>query len=157
MNTSLKTLPVILAVMITSCTHVSKPGAWHFSGFSEVRAFRLNWDDKHSLDPILNQDGSLNVTRMPDTGMSLTDEQVEKLEAAVTGTHPEHPVADCLYPHHAFVFYDGSGKIVGHINLCFLCSNYSGEPSGFSINWNLDELAEIFTEIGMPLHNPNWD
>lgn len=99
----------------------------------------------------------MNATRMPDAGIILTDEQVAKLEAAVTGNHPEHPIADCFYPHHAFVFYDESGGIVGHINICFLCSNYSGEPSGFPNHWNLDELAKLITEIGMPLRNPNWD
>lgn len=151
-------LLLLLALpLIASCTNGSKPGAWHFSGFSEVRAFRLNWEDKHSFDRIINQDGSLNDTRLPEAGIILTDQQVSRLEAAVTGTRPEHPVADCFYPHHAFVFYNESGEIIGHLNICFLCSNYSGEPSGFAASLDFDKLAKIVTDIGMPLRNPNWD
>lgn len=162
MKTLLRQLTVITVAMIAlgangSNSSTSKPGAWHFSGFSEVRAFRLNWDDKYAFDRIINQDGSLNVTRMPKKGVLLTNKQVGQLEAAVTGVHPDHPVALCFYPHHAFVFYNDSREIVGHINVCFLCSNYSGEPKGFADNWNLDELRKLISDLGLPLSNPDWD
>ena len=92
--------------MIASCTKPTEneqvAGTWHLSGFTEVRAYRLNWEDEDSLHPILTEDGSLNSTRIPKDGIRLTDPQVARLEAAVTGRHAEHPVASCFYPHHAF-------------------------------------------------------
>jgi len=139
-----------------SCSKSSKGGKWHFSGFNEIRAYRLNWEDEHSMNPIVNQDGSLNPTRIPKEGVPLTEAQVKRLEAAVTGSHPEHPVAACFYPHHAFLFFDGSRKIVGHINICFLCSNYRGQPEGYARNWNLSQLEELLKDIGIPLRNPKW-
>ena len=135
----------------------SVEGSWHFSNFSKVRAFRLNWNDESSFDRIIDQDGKLNSTRLPLEGVVLSEDQVSQLEAAVTGSHPMHPVAACFYPHHAFIFYDDAGKIVGDINICFLCSNYSGMPEGFAQQWNLEALADLVQDIGMPLRNPEWD
>jgi hypothetical protein len=151
-------LTSLLALMITSCANDSKPDHWRFSGPLEVRAFRMNWEDKVSFDPILNLDGSLNPTRIPEAGIILTGKQVAKLKAAVTATHPERPVVDCFWPHHAFVFYNGSEEIVGQINICFLCSNHShsGEPSGLAGSWDFDELAKLVTDIGLPIRNSNW-
>ncbi|MBP83023.1 MAG: hypothetical protein CMO61_04150 [Verrucomicrobiales bacterium] len=151
-------LTSLLALMITSCANDSQPDRWRFSDPLEVRAFRMNWEDKVSFDRILNPDGSLNATRIPEAGIILTGKQVAKLKAAVTGTHPKRPVVDCFWPHHAFVFYNGSEEIVGQINICFLCSNHShsGEPSGLAGSWDFDELAELVTNIGLPIQNSNW-
>jgi len=108
------------------------------------------------MDLILNHAGTLNPTRIPEGGVRLTDAQVKRLEAAVTRNNREHPRATCHYPHHAFIFYDSSRRIVGHISICFLCSTYSGWPEGYAANWNLKELEELIKDIGMPLRNPQW-
>lgn len=155
-------LVALFSTMTISCTSDSgtstgTQGTWHFANFSEARAFRLNWDDETSFDQILDQEGKLNATRVPEKGIRLTSEQIRRLEAAVTGSHPEHPVADCFYPHHAFVFFNDAGKVVGNINICFLCSNYRGEPKGYAENWDLGELKNLISDLGMPIRNPEWD
>ncbi len=166
------TLASLIAVILTGCDDKSPRaqkglpvtdaqtnhtgGKWHFSGFDDVRAYRMNWEDLQSEHGIVNEDGSLNPTRIPEDGVRLTEAQVKRLEAAVTGSHPDHPVAACFYPHHAFVFFDGSQKRVGQIDICFLCSNYHGSPGGYATNWNLGQLEELIKDIGMPLRNPKW-
>ncbi|MDG1139453.1 MAG: hypothetical protein P8N49_08045 [Opitutales bacterium] len=62
----------------------------------------MNWENEQSFACILDRDGNLNSTRIPHDGFLLTDEQITTLEAAVTEVHP---VADCFYPPHAFIFY----------------------------------------------------
>jgi len=158
MKTFLRATLGVIVLMASSCSRDSgsKPGKWHFT-FKEVRAFRLNWEDEQSVARILDRDGNLNPTRIPQDGFVLTNEQITTLEAAVTGDHPDHPIADCLYPHHAFIFYGESGEIVGHIDICFLCSNYSGEPQGYAGNWNLVALRKLFSDMGIPLSNTDWD
>lgn len=141
--------------MPDSSKHVG--GKWHFGGFKEVRAYRINWDDEYSFDKIIGPDGKLNGTRLPAGGVALDQAQIGKLEAAVTGTHPDHPVAACFYPHHAFLFYDESGAVIGHINICFLCSNYDGAPKGFASSWDLEALESLIREIGLPIRNEEWD
>ncbi len=131
-------------------------GTWHFANLSDVRAYRFNWDDQCSFDGIVDDGGELNSTRWPLEGIVLNASQVSRLKAAVTGSHPCHPTAACFYPHHAFVFYDDQGRMVGYLNLCFLCSNYSGVPDEFADLWDLEALAAILGELGMPLRNPQW-
>lgn len=164
----LLSIATALAVSIlTGCSSPSAPtpatveaaragGDWGFLKFAEVRAFRMNWDDEMSMDYFVGEKGRLNATRMPKDGVRLNGEQVERLRAAVTGKHPTHPVAMCLYPHHAFAFYDAKGKMVGHINVCFLCANYMGDPEGFARTWDLAAIAQVVKDLGMPLSNPAW-
>jgi hypothetical protein len=157
------TLGVFLVLLATPSCRPSegdvqhKGGAWHFTGFTEVRAYRLNWDDEYSFDKILTNDGALNTTRQPTDGVVLNESQEKRLEAAVTGSHPDHPVAACFYPHHAFLFFGAEGKIVGHIDVCFLCSNYAGYPKGFASSWDLDAIRSLVEDLGMPTHNKDWD
>ena len=160
----MRSKPVLICTAILAITFLSyenrpqsghEPGQWHFS-FSEVRAYRLNWDHEEASVGITSQDGSLNPTRIPEAGIRLTAMQVKRLEAAVTGKHPSHRVAMCFYPHHAFVFFDTNGKIVGHIDVCFLCQNYSAEPHGYAHYWDLNELRKLFRELEIPLTNSNW-
>ncbi len=128
---------------------------WHFT-FSEVRAYRVNWKDKHSFDPILDNSGKLNPTRIPLNGVKLTEDQALILQKVVYGNHPAHPLAACLYPHHAFLFFDADGSIVGQINICFICYSYHGLPQGFASQWDLAALSELFRQLNMPIKNPRW-
>ena len=157
MKTFLRAILGVIVLMASSCSRDSgsEPVKWHFT-FNEVRAFRLNWENEQSVARILDGEGNLNPTRIPQDGFVLTNEQITTLGAAVTGEHSDHPIADCFYPHHAFIFYGESGEIVGHIDICFLCSNYSGEPQGYAGNWNLVALRKLFLDMGIPLSNTDW-
>jgi len=130
---------------------------WGFVEFFEVRAYRTNWGQKYSRRGILRTNKRLNRDRLPWTGIPLNDEQTDRLRKAVTGSHPEHSAAFCYYPHHAFVFYDRRGEIVGHIDICFSCSVYMGEPQGFAETWDLKSISSLFGDLGIPIENPLWD
>ncbi|MGJ8726755.1 MAG: hypothetical protein ACSHYB_19580 [Roseibacillus sp.] len=154
---------VVIFLMLAGCfyqrsrkTTLPDKGEWHFDGFVEVRAFQTNWDDEHGYGLILEEGGVLNETRIPKAGILLTSEQVEKLKRAVTVEQPPHPIAMCFNPHHAFLFYGETGDIVGQIDICFMCSNYSGLPDGYAEYWSLDRLKALFKELGMPIRNPDW-
>ncbi|MGB7324568.1 MAG: hypothetical protein WBD31_06835 [Rubripirellula sp.] len=130
-------------------------GTWHFD-FQTVRLFRINWDDQYTMRHMLT-DGELNDTRVPLDGITLTDAQVRQLEAAVTGTHTDVGIGLCIYPHHAFVFYDAEDQIVGTIDLCFLCNSFHAKPNGYARNWDVLFIAELIHDTGMPLRNPSWE
>ena len=99
----------------------------------------------------------MNPTRLPEDGVELSGKQIEQLKVAITGHHPEHGVALCMYPHHGFLFFDQFGKIIGHIDICFLCSNYSASPQGaFASTWDLEALEGLIRDIGFPIKNWKW-
>jgi hypothetical protein len=129
---------------------------WHFK-FSEVRAFQLNWEDEHATDSII-QDSELNDARFPVGGILLSDNQVELLRHAILRDDSLGGVIGlCRYPHHAFVFYSDGGEVVGHYDLCFLCSNADGSPGTFSTYPDYDALRDLVADLGMPIANPDWD
>jgi len=132
-----------------------KAAAWHFP-FATVRAYQLNWADQFSFDSILGKDG-LNETRMPMEGVLLSNEQIEALRVAILNREEGGVIAMCRYPHHAFVFFDDDGQVTGHYDVCFLCSNAGGSPEGFSGFPYYNDLNELFTSLGMPITNPEWD
>ena len=156
-----KVLFLLVLLMTPGCQNQNMSqhtgGTWHFDGIAEIRAYRLNWDDPHAFGSIITPKGNLNSTRLPEVGIPLNKEQEGKLQAAVTGTHLSHPVAACFYPHHAFVFFDDSGKIIGHVDICFICSNYRGSPTGFADRWDLESLEQLVLDLGMPKANEEWD
>lgn len=144
-------------ILLGSCSAETDPKDWGFIQFAEVRAYYMNWDDELSMDYITNPDRTLNETRLPLEGVLLNMAQVETLRKAVTGNHPVVESADCIYPHHAFVFFSDTGEVVGAIDLCFLCFNYSGHPKGYADNWDLGAIYDLLTEIGLPISNPEWE
>lgn len=130
-------------------------GTWHFN-FDTVRLFRINWDDQYTWRNMIEQ-GKLNETRTPTDGIKLTDVQVDQLKAAITGKHTDMGVGACIYPHHAFVFYDEENQIAGSIDICFLCSSFRAQPKGYARNWDMLTIAELIHDAGVPLRNPAWE
>jgi hypothetical protein len=82
----------------------------------------------------------------------LSDDEVERLKKLVTGKHRPRLPAWCYEPHHGFIFYDGEGNVVGHIEICFSCRNYrSDPPRGLSADFDLDGLKDLILAKGLPV------
>jgi hypothetical protein len=131
-----------------------EPAPWHF-GFATVRAYQLNWEDQHAFDSII-QGGGLNETRFPRDGILLTASQTESLRRAILNRKEDGVIGMCRYPHHAFVFFGSDDQVVGHYDLCFLCSSAGGAPGLFSSYPDYDALQSLVTDLGMPIANPSW-
>ena len=84
----------------------------------------------------------------------LTAEQIDVLVSAITGKHQPVGGALCYIPHHGFVFYDKDSKILGHVEICFMCGNYYSMPrKGLSRDWDLSKLGTLVRELGLPMFN----
>ena len=154
---------LLLIVVLSSCASPEKkpkgaPGDWGFLKFAEVRAFRMNWNDPYRTPSIVVHGNRLNSTRIPKTGIPLDAKQVALLRSAITGPRPlPDAYAACFDPHHAFVFYDHLGKVVGHIDICFQCAGYEATPKGFSDELNWKALTTLMKDLGIPIENPKWN
>ena len=159
---------------------------WHFQ-FEHILAFRINWKDEDSDAGILKipsatpshgrgffsrmfanaetgnnkseirNDSRLNPTREPELGILLTNNEADVLCDAVCGNHPDHEIALCYMPHHAFLFVDERNSIVGHLDICFQCLNYRGTPAGYANNFDIEAIAQLLQGLGVPLSNPEWE
>src|SRR5690349_17352581 len=92
-------LALLALVFGVSC---SSKEPWPPQSYTEVRAFLYNLDSADALPCVDN--GKLSPTVTDPNGVRLTDAQVARLISAVTGSHPDHDIAGCYVPHHAYVF-----------------------------------------------------
>jgi len=130
-------------------------GDWGVVKFAEVRAFRFKGEPVSSMS-IIMPGGALNPSRMPLEGVPLNAAQVEQLREAVLTPRPApKAVAACYVPHHGFLLIGSEGKPVGRLDVCFKCDNHRSWPGGFSLDWDLDSLGTLFTELGIPLDPPS--
>jgi hypothetical protein len=83
----------------------------------------------------------------------LTPEQVAQLTSLVTGKHKPKSGGFCGYdPHHGFIFYGKDSKILGHLEICFRCSdNRSDPPKGLSHSWDFHGLEQLVVKLGLPV------
>lgn len=144
---------------LSSCRSPQVPQAdltWPVEGVTEVRAYRINWAEEFGQVGILTGEGELRATRIPQEGIVLNTQQTAKLHHVITGEHAEYASAACFNPHHAFVFFDADGKILGCLDVCFKCSAYVGSHDGFAEYLDLDGLRELLGELEIPISNPEW-
>ena len=148
-----------LALLPSCSSSVASDAAkleWPMKGVSEIRAYRTNWADEFGQELILTEKGELNANRIPQKGIALNEKQMAKLNQVITGKHPDQPSAGCFNPHHAFVFFDSDGNMVGRIDICFKCGNYDSSHRGFSSSLDFDGLAKLLGELEIPIANPEW-
>jgi len=94
---------------------------WPGVEFTEARAFA--WPAESEPKRLVQQDKSLLPGMANKDGAPLSSEQLKRLSAAVTGTHPEYGLMRCYTPRHAIVFYDKDKKVVAFLELCLDCQS----------------------------------
>ena len=151
----------LACVLLSSCQSPKEqePQAalsWPIEGVAEIRAYRVDWADKHNQEGILTTEGELRNERLPQEGVALNAKQSAKLHQVIMGEHPAHPPVDCYNPHHAFVFFDAEEKILGSVDICFMCSDYVSSHDGFARHLDYAGLRKLFTELEIPISNPEW-
>jgi hypothetical protein len=91
----------------------------------------------------------------------LSNKDISLLSKAVTGKHPSRGGGFCGFrPHHGFIFYGKDDKILGHIEICFLCSDYYTMPQeGLSQEWDINGLRTLVTSLGLPIlkNDKEWE
>lgn len=155
-------LPVI-ALMISSCAYVNvhapaSPSAgtvvnWPGVKFSEVRAYCYDYTAEESPSFLVN--GRMHKGVMDPKGVRLNPAQVQRLMRAITVSHERAARSLCYRPHHAFVFYDASGKVVAVFEMCFGCNQFKETPDGLPEYIDREALYQLTGELGLPLGPDN--
>ncbi len=89
----------------------------------------------------------------PEGGYLLTADLVARLRRAVRAEPPQAAYAACFIPHHFFRFYDGSGRQIGQLSVCFCCGGIRADPQlilpkGWGQGADLVAIAAIVRATG---------
>lgn len=150
----LKSLCATSAAALTSCS-TTQPASggvksWPPVAFKTVRAFVYDCEAEHNNMSFFKADGSMHQGVINAPGALLSAAQVQRLIAAVTTEAPRGKYKPCYVPHHAFVFYDGSGKVVAHLEVCFTCGRTIASPGGIAEHYDYSLLWNLLHELGVP-------
>ncbi len=152
-------LPMVCASVLSSCVYFGvnappapAPGtkvAWPGVKFSEVRAYCYDYTAEKSRSFFV--DGRMHRGVMDPKGVKLTAAQTDRLLAALTTSRAKQERTPCYKPHHAFVFYDGSGKAAAVFEMCFGCNKFEETPEGLPEYVDYAGLWNLCRELGLPL------
>ncbi len=118
--------------------------AWPEAPYVEVRGYAFNTNGGPAS---IIKDDKLNSSAVNPKGILLTKDQIKRLIAALTEKHPEHPIAACFNPRHAFVFYDEKQHAVAVVDICFECLGARASPSGTLFPYDFPALADLCAEL----------
>lgn len=74
---------------------------------------------------------TLTPDAVPSTGVTLNATQMAQVKRAFARATGDQAIGACFFPRHGFVFEDAAGKVVGTLDVCFECSNYSIDAPGY--------------------------
>jgi len=89
----------------------------------------------------------------------LTGEALEQTIDILTQKHPKQSVFTtwCFHPHHMIVFCDENGIIIGHVKICFECSNYKVYPPSAIQSNSIVYFRAIIDSLDIYVGESYWD
>ncbi len=153
-----------LALVLPSCVYhgvnappTPTPGTqvqgWPGKPFTEVRGYCYDYTAETDRSFFVN--GRMHKGVMDPKGVKLSPAQVTALMKAITTSHDKQMRTPCFKPHHAFVFYDAGGKVVGLFEMCFGCNKFHETPNGLPEYVDTPALQALVRELGLPLGDGN--
>jgi len=126
---------------------------WPGKGFKEVRAYCYDYTVENSPSFFIN--GRMHKGVMDPKGVKLTPAQTQRLLTALAVSQDKQDRTPCYKPHHAYVFYDASGKVAAVFEMCFGCNKFVATPGGLPEYIDYDALWKLTDELGLPLGKGN--
>lgn len=124
---------------------------WPPANYTHVVAYVYDYTQDSRGGAPAFPDGSLNKGIIRSATVRLTGEQTKALVNAISQPTEFHESEDCIYPHHAFVFYDASWKPVEWFLVCFECGTYAASSKKCPEFIDLKSVRKLTDELGLPI------
>ena len=155
---------LLLPLLLPSCVYFGvnapprpAPGTqvqgWPGKAFTEVRGYCYDYTVEKERSFFVN--GRMHAGVKDPKGVKLTPAQVGRLIKAITTSFGKQARTPCYKPHHAFVFYDATGKVVGVFEMCFGCNKFRETPDGLPEYVDTGALQGLVQELGLPFGQGN--
>ena len=102
-----------------------------FPNATVVKLYMYEASEKKLDAGVMKDFKTLTPDAAPSTGVTLSASQMAQVKRAFTRATGDQAIGACFVPRHGFVFEDAAGKVVGTLDVCFECSNYSIDAPGY--------------------------
>lgn len=140
-------LSALIALMLL-CAHATHAVAGVPELFSKAATVKVYMYD---ADPekrpgILREFRTLDPTAVPSTGIALNGKQAAGVKRLFTVATGDQALGACFVPRHGLVFEDASGQVIGTLDVCFECTNYSISAPGY--DEKVKPVYERYAKLG---------
>lgn len=143
----LRLAALAIAFFVLTACGAREPVASVYPDATSVRMFVRS--DEPIGDPPSYEGRWLN----PEGGYRLTAAQVQRLRATIHAEPIPVALTACFVPHHFFRFYDGTGRQVGELAVCFCCAGVRADPGlrlkgDQQLTGDYEALEKLVVELG---------
>ena len=139
----------LLVAVVADAGAGAPPQAEMFSKAASVKLYMYEGGERLDIG-VLKDFRTLNASAVPVEGLTLSTEQAARVKRAFTVATGDQAVAACFVPRHGFVFEDAKGEVIGTLDVCFECSNYSIKAPGYD-----EQVKPIYARFEQP--DGKWD
>lgn len=143
-------LTLLVLVVAPSANAGAPAAAGLFPNATVVRVYMYESGEKKLDARIMRDFKTLTSDAVPSKGVALSAVQVTQVKRAFTRATGDQAIGACFFPRHGFVFEDATGKVVGTLDVCFECSNYSIDAPGYK-----EKAKAIYDRYRQP--DDKWD
>ena len=125
-------ISALIALMLAcaNATHAVAGAPELFAKAATVKVYMYDADPEHRPG-ILREFRTLDPTAVPSTGITLTAKQAARAKRMFTVATGDQALGACFVPRHGLVFEDAQGQVIGTLDVCFECTNYSINAPGY--------------------------
>lgn len=145
---SLRILLVLMLGFVPSASCGPSPGVELFPTAVAVKAYMFEGEEPGR--GVFQDFATLDPSAVPAQGVSLSPSQVARVKRAFAAPTGEQGAAACFNPRHGFVFYDAKGQVVGTLDVCFECTNFSVNAPGYNAR-----VQPVYDRFKQP--DDGWD
>jgi hypothetical protein len=102
-----------------------------FAKAATVKVYMYEADEKKLPAGVMLDFARVDTTAVPKGGITLDAKQAERVKRAFTVASGDQALGACFVPRHGFVFEDAKGEVIGTLDICFECTNYSINAPGY--------------------------
>jgi hypothetical protein len=144
-------LTLVLSTLFTNARGEEFSQDWPPANYVHVVAYVYDYTQDSRGGAPAFPDGSLNKGIIRSATVRLTGDQTKTLVNAISQPTEFHESEDCIYPHHAFVFYDANWKPVSWFLVCWECGTYAASSKNFPDYIDLKPIRTLTKELGLPV------
>ena len=151
MRFSFVAVPTALALVMALPADAGAPKvAELFPNATVVKVYMYEGSEKKLDGGVMKDFRTLTPDAVPSAGVTLNATQMALVKRAFTHATGDQAIGACFVPRHGFVFEDAAGKVVGTLDVCFECSNYSIDAPGYR-----EKAKAIYDRYRQP--DGKWD